>query len=333
MKRVVLFALVLCFGFMLSACTDDYGAYDENIDETVDGVIDEPVDEGSYENSNDDSINDELDYESERCACGSFYADTVFRRSTPPLHIHEFPDDDFMEQFTSTHHFDFADWDTEWRSRLVVWTERTITELSFVSLTDHIWVFDILHYPTHAREAVFTLDVLTPGEAFVLDVSFMHYLIPRGMLTFTDYDGTRKSMLISESMAGGCMPTYHLGLFNDPFNIAPSQRVNSAEPTAAQQAAIAGVIGDFEMGEVVRTYYEEGGFAMYTRVLRGTIQPNADSNAFMTWGFWPPIEVESTVGDVVFIYFDGFDAVFALLNTGENAHGETLFQRIDLDLE
>ena len=332
MKKAALIAFAVCLCLFLAACSDDYSETYEpyRADEAYEA--DEVYD--AYE-AGEVYDADGADEPPEFCDCGSFYADMVVRQDTPPLHIHEFPDDDFMEQFAVRHYVDFADWDTEWRARLVVWTERAITELSFVSLTDHVWVFDILHYPAHARETVFTLDALLPGEALVLDVSFMHYLIPRGMLTFTDYDGTRQSMLITESMAGGCIPWYHLRPFSDPFNIAPHQRVNSAEPTAVQRAIIAEYIGDFEMGEAIRTYYAdlESGFAMYARVLRGTKQPAASDTAFMTWGFWPPIEIDSTAGDVVFVFIDIFDVVFALINIEENTHGETIFQRIELDLE
>jgi hypothetical protein len=66
----------------------------------------------------------------------------------------------------------------------------------------------------YTEEIVYTVDELFPGDALLLNVGFVHYLIPRGGLIFTDENGEQKSMLITESMRGGCFPRYGLSPHN-----------------------------------------------------------------------------------------------------------------------
>jgi hypothetical protein len=61
------------------------------------------------------------------------------------------------------------------------------------------------------QKRLFELDVFTPDEALVLTARFYHYLIPRGGIMFTDADGVRHHMFITDgSPRGGCWPTWGL---------------------------------------------------------------------------------------------------------------------------
>ena len=343
MRKLILTMLAgLCL-LLLASCGGDYDTpgdilatppiANDNGDEN--GDYDYDYDDDDYDDDYDD--NDSYTYDPiPRCDCG--FDLTIFnipRSLTPPLYIHEFPEDGFLEQFTNAYHFSFANWDTDFRSRLVFWADEPLTQLSFVSLdiNYHMWILNILHFPPQSRRVEFTIDVLQPNEAFVLDVAFFHYLLPHGMITFVDASGTPHSMFISESMAGGCMASYHLMPFDDTFTRMPENRVNSAAPTAAQQNVMAQILGDFTISDdVIRDWHDDGEFAMYQRLLyhNADALDNAEDLGFVSAWLWPPLTIETTEGDAVFVFVDTLDAALLMIDLGYDQWGNRQFRVIEL---
>jgi hypothetical protein len=154
----------------------------------------------------------------ELCHCGEHYFEEVLRPPTPPLHIHEmpgsFPNLELLAEFEIIYEITFVQWDTEIYDSLVIWTDEPIKNVMFVSLGSDDSLDETYFY---AEEILHTVDELLPGDALLLSVAFQHYLIPRGGFLFTDGKKKKKSMVISESMRGGCFPRYSLS----PYEIEP----------------------------------------------------------------------------------------------------------------
>jgi len=117
--------------------------------------------------------------------------------------------DEFLTQFGTVHEFTYQQWETEFYSTFVIWPDETLYDFSFVSLElggdDYREIFFV-------RETLLTIDELLPNHAVILNVAFVHYLIPRGGIMFTDTEGIRHRMFITDgSPRGGCWP--HFSLF------------------------------------------------------------------------------------------------------------------------
>ena len=141
-----------------------------------------------------------------RCDCGWSYARDVRRTPTPPLTLHDInPDEEFLRQFDRVHTYTHLGWSFDWYyMTLVLTTDRPLHDFSFMSVG---WYMpDAGGIFLYEGNAVYTVVEFNPGEVFVLNAAFDHYLIPRGGIAFTDADGTRRGFAIQESMAGGCFP-------------------------------------------------------------------------------------------------------------------------------
>jgi len=117
--------------------------------------------------------------------------------------------DDFLAAFETVHEFTYLQWETEWYSTFVIWPDEMLYDFVFVSLQlggdDYREIFFV-------QETLLTIDELPSNHAVVLNVAFVHYLIPRGGIMFTDSQGVRHRMFITDgSPRGGCWP--HFGLF------------------------------------------------------------------------------------------------------------------------
>jgi hypothetical protein len=146
------------------------------------------------------------------CHCGEHYVDEDLRRLAPPLHIHEMWSGfvgEFLTDVENIYEATLIQWDTEHPDSLVIRTDEPLRNVMFVSLGHDFSDLEneIFFY---TEEIIYTVDELLPGDALLLNVAFAHYLIPRGGLIFTDESGEQKSMIISESMRGGCFPRYEL---------------------------------------------------------------------------------------------------------------------------
>ena len=152
--------------------------------------------------------------------CGEHYVHEPLRQPTPPLNIHEidFPREEreagiaeILRNFENVHKVTYTQFETNWYSTIVLWTDIPLRDFSFVSLdvAGHYWRED-RELIIDTREVLLTVDVLLPGDAVVLNVAFSHYLLPHGAIIFTDEHGVQQRMFIIESMRGGCFPIYHL---------------------------------------------------------------------------------------------------------------------------
>jgi hypothetical protein len=206
----------------LSSCTQEPLPYPQ-IAEQPD--ITEPTPVPTPDVSEEVSIVEETvienTYESEWCYCGVHHADEPVKQPSPPLNISEVLWDwslnideamilketeihEFVKGFDFVHEHTYLQWDEGWVNSIVLWPDETLRDFSFVSLTfDGYNVYSV-------AEILLTIDELPPTQAVVLNVAFEHYLFPRGGIIFTEESGEQRRMFIQESMAGGCIPHFHL---------------------------------------------------------------------------------------------------------------------------
>ena len=278
-------------------------------------------------------------YEYERCACGGGYAHEAGRTPTPPINIEESPAEGFLDQFNTVHSFTHQEWDTDWYATLVFWADEPIKYFSFIALGH---VFLPWQQYTYEYEKLFTIDELLPDDAFKLNVAFAHYLIPRGGLAFTDANGERRHMVISESMRGGCFPHFHIGYFVD--RTLRDATLNSIEPTPAQEEMLLRLFGDFQLGEVQTQYFFDNWHGNYEsiqfRFLYHESQPpfsleNADDWRATAYPLTAAAEnlmqqtcvgvtiffdsnyFTTSEGDVIFVHSPRFDDAWLFIDMGE----------------
>jgi hypothetical protein len=153
-------------------------------------------------------------YTDELCHCGEHYVNEDLRQPTPPLNIREMHevDAEFLDSFETIHTFTYIQWETDLYSTIVLWPDEILHDFTFLSLGFN---GDAERMQFYTREVLMTIGELPPTEAVVLNVAFVHYLIPRGGLIFTDADGAEMRMFISESMRGGCWPIFNLAIHDE----------------------------------------------------------------------------------------------------------------------
>ncbi|MCL2377099.1 MAG: hypothetical protein FWC76_06865 [Defluviitaleaceae bacterium] len=351
MKKSI-WVLIFAAVFLLAGCADGYvAAYDEDIYEAYIADEYEMEDEAHEAPLSEDEDPYEYEYKSEyeRCECGLSYAHDVARPPTPPINIIDHVDDEFLEQFDRIHHFDFAEADIEWRNRIVFWTDEPLRDLSFITL-GHTHMATRRYYYT--REVPFAIDKLLPGEAFVLDVLFFHYLIPRGGLSFIDEAGQQQFMGIFESMAGicACWPHFHLFHFDDRTAVLFEDRVNGIYPTVAQHEIITELLGDYELGDIHvhqlehyghsvqfrllhydgrPTFYLPEERAFYARLETGFGQHTDDPDialklieqGLVSRGFEPPEVFRTNKGDAILVHLEFFNDTLLMIDMGESRSG------------
>ena len=265
----------------------------------------------------------------ERCNCGEYYAHEVGHYPTPPININERDghDDEFLAQFDYIHYFEFAETHLDWRNRLVITTEEPLRDLSFISIG---WATIAQRSYYYTTETHFTIDEFLPGEAFMLDVVFFHYLVPRGGLTFIDSNGERQFMGLAESMRGGCWPHFLLFPFDDRTATPYEERVNSVCPTAMQHNILTRLLGEYQLGDIIYTdYVYQHHFvkemAVQYRFLHfdvreipahELIEPNLISRGFTSSDTFGTQE-----GDVIFVHFDFFNDTWLMIDIGDDSRG------------
>ena len=146
-----------------------------------------------------------------RCECGWAFAHETMRRPTWPINIHDPNDGELLRDFDTIHTFTYIEWEMDWYTPLIFWTDKTVRDFSFVTL-GHVPMEGYNQF--YVEEILFTIDELSPTDAFVLNAAFAHYLIPRGGLMFVDENDEQRFMFIWESMRGGCFPWFGIS-FDD----------------------------------------------------------------------------------------------------------------------
>jgi len=142
-------------------------------------------------------------YMHERCSnCGGPYQ----RQLTPPLNIRDGDvTAEFLSAFETIHTVTYLQWEPGWYHNLALWPDESLRDFSLLSLGlgSGCTGADPMYFYT--REVLLTIDELLPTDVVVLNVLFIHYLIPRGGVVFTDGDGVQRRMLIQDvSVVGGC---------------------------------------------------------------------------------------------------------------------------------
>jgi len=152
----------------------------------------------------------------ELCDCSLFYARYVHELQTlklsPPLNIRDIGPfgfgTHFTYQFETVHAATYLQWETDWPSIIALWPDEPLHDFSFVSVNHNAICC------AYVGEVLFTVDKLYPSDAVVLTVAFSHYLFPRGGITFTDANGLRHHIFLTQSMIGGCAPGFFLSRTN-----------------------------------------------------------------------------------------------------------------------
>jgi hypothetical protein len=215
MKKAIFFTLVVIFAFVFTACGSEIETIADITTEhttiTVSVTATIPITATHAETTPEINISDD----NERCHCDTHYIHEVLRTPTPPLHIRETWGevlvDEFFTDFETIYETTFIQWDTESYSSLIIWTDNPLRDVMFVSLGSYYHSGNMVNGAYfYTDEILYTVDEFLPGDALVLNVAFVHYNIPRGGLVFTDENGIQKSMVISESMRGGCFPQFSL---------------------------------------------------------------------------------------------------------------------------
>jgi hypothetical protein len=167
--------------------------------------------------------------EQELCHCGEHYVGEDLRTQIPPLFVREwneieddehfFTDIQIMHNLTAFEHGDMLHpvWQVSQEVEidshtLILWAVETMRDVRFLALGLSGEGEELSFY---TQEVLYTIAELNPGEAVALNVSFLHYLIPRFGITFLDESGEIKRMFVSESMRGGCFPLFVLGLHDE----------------------------------------------------------------------------------------------------------------------
>ena len=157
---------------------------------------------------------DENSYE--RCYCGDMYLHETGRWPTPPLNIEERGiDAEFLSEFENVHTFTYLQWEGYWYSTLAFWPDEPLRDFSFLSLDLNS---NGERQAFHTREVLLNVEELLPSDVVVLNVLFVHYLIPRGGIVFTDESGVQRRMFIQDvSARGGCSQCF-LGFILSPHD-------------------------------------------------------------------------------------------------------------------
>jgi len=148
----------------------------------------------------------------ERCDCGllSIHYLQALRAalSSPPLNIRDVDpfgfNTHFMYQFETVHTATYLQWETDWPSKIAIWSDEPLYDFTFVAVHHNAICC------AYVGETLLTIDKLYPSDVVLLTVAFSHYLFPRGGIIFTDASGARHHMFIRESMIGGCAPGFFL---------------------------------------------------------------------------------------------------------------------------
>ena len=256
MKKAIWILIFAALFLFMASCNSDADVVND-----IEEVEEVEISETTHK---EEELEDLPPYEDgyERCGCGEAYVHEVTHPLTPPININERDghDDEFLAQFDYIHYFEYAETHLDWRNRLVFWTDEPLRDLSFISIG---WATIAQRSYYYTLETHFTIDEFLPGEAFMLDVVFFHYLVPRGGLSFIDSNGERQFMGLAESMRGGCWPGFLLFHFDDRTATPYEERVNSVYPTATQHNILTRLLGEYQLGGEVITYY--------SIMLRGTI--------------------------------------------------------------
>jgi hypothetical protein len=147
----------------------------------------------------------EISYKYELCYCGTHYIHEAMR-STPPLNVFSFDrhffhltadlTSEFLSSFETVHEFTYLEWETDWHHTLIIWTEASVYNFSFVALG----FCDTVEQPYFVHEELLTIDVFLPTDALILNVAFAHYLYPAAALIFIDGNGIQRHMFIAEDL-------------------------------------------------------------------------------------------------------------------------------------
>jgi hypothetical protein len=139
----------------------------------------------------------------ERCECGAtLLTDAI--HSTPPLYmlpIGPFTDKQFVDNvigsFRSVHELTDIRWEADWNHTILIWTDTALRNFSYNALA---FDFDGGIPHIHEHEPLITVGELAPGDVFVLKTAPAHYLTPIGALIFTDENGSRTRLYITENL-------------------------------------------------------------------------------------------------------------------------------------
>lgn len=221
-KRVIsVITVLLIAGIAMVSCGGDYT-------ETSNVTGDSPYHELESPSTNQDTSSNVTNTEpatpvtNDICHCGEHYVGEFLRTPTPPLNIREMNevDDDFLDKFDTIHtvtlreygdlaepfiytttHVDISD------HTIILWPDERLNEISIIALGFEEFAHRSMFY---TREIVYNIPELAPTDAIVMNLSVLHYLMPRAGIIFRVGNQLPQRMFFTESMRGGCFPIYGL---------------------------------------------------------------------------------------------------------------------------
>jgi len=205
------------------------------------------------------------------CHCGEHLVGENLRNETPPLFIREWHevDEEFLDKFVNMQgltYIEHGDFDTlmprveRWTSgnqqldyhTMLIWSDQVLYDIRIVALGFNDTDDETRFYVRH--ELLYISWPMQPYSLLMINAGLLHYLIPRMGITFTDVYGNHHRMLIQESMAGGCVPLFHLAI-HDESHFSLWDDTTQPLPFVAEDAGWYHVYG---LGDPIRLDPREG---------------------------------------------------------------------------
>ena len=216
-KKSIVATIFISILFLSSGCTasegtdilqEDYSHYTQ----------DSPI-EATPNISVDEDISEE-DNTSYLCECGMPFVSIQHS----PLNIKDISiHSDFLDIFETIHTTTYLQWETEFYSTLAFWSDEPLRNFTFLSLGFNEYNERMSFY---TQEVPLTIEELLPTDVIILNVAFIHYLIPRGGITFKDESGMQWRIFIQDvSVRGGCELCFH------SFILSPHDETHFADWT------------------------------------------------------------------------------------------------------
>ena len=185
---------------------------------------------------------------------------------------------EFLDSFDYVHKYDFGA--MAFGTTLLMWPDVPVNDLQLFTIR---FCHTLMLF--YADTVLYTIPELRPGEVFVVEDFYSIYQFPAVGISFIGENNERRHFWLFQDMSG-FFPPYVLREFTDRTNRPPMGVVAGVDPTPAQQAAIARLLGEFELGEVHSTMTIAGEFIEEYEMLFRTVtyshSPGEDAIRILT---------------------------------------------------
>ena len=181
--------------------------------------------------------------------------------------------DEELAALDNFHEFTFSE--SPHNSRMVIWTPVPVRDFQFARYANayvpsrEYWYTD---EPWH------TFDIWLPEEPLVLKGYTFSGLWSGTSISFIDERGQRRFFGLFMELTGETAYPASLKEFTDRIAAPPGGRINSIDPSPAQRDFIAGLLGDFTLGEVrsIQAGSWSVDYELYFRFIEHSHRPDPD---------------------------------------------------------